>query len=59
MKLLAEVIGKIDAALADGAAFARDPVKATELARQRAEAERALVAAEEEWLALSGEIEAA
>jgi ATP-binding cassette, subfamily F, member 3 len=59
MKRLAEVIGKIDAALADGAAFARDPVKATELARRRAEAERALVAAEEEWLALSGEIEAA
>jgi ATP-binding cassette subfamily F protein 3 len=56
---LSAVIAKIDAALGDGAAFARDPGKATELARQRAEAARALAAAEEEWLAVSGEIEAA
>jgi ATP-binding cassette subfamily F protein 3 len=55
---LSAVIAKVDAALADGA-FARDPAKATELARQRAEAARALAAAEDEWLAVSGEIEAA
>jgi ATP-binding cassette subfamily F protein 3 len=59
MAKLSEVIGKIDAALADGTAFQKDPAKATDLARKRAEAADALAAAEEEWLMLSGEIEAA
>ncbi len=59
MAKLTEVIGKIDAALADGTAFQKDPAKATDLSRKRAEAAEALAAVEEEWLALSGEIEAA
>jgi ATP-binding cassette subfamily F protein 3 len=59
MAKLSEAIGKVDAALADGTAFQKDPAKATDLARKRAEAADALVAAEEEWLALSSEIEAA
>jgi ATP-binding cassette subfamily F protein 3 len=59
MAKLSEVIGKVDAALADGTAFQKDPAKATDLSRKRAEAAEALAAVEEEWLALSGEIEAA
>jgi ATP-binding cassette subfamily F protein 3 len=57
MAKLAEVAAKIDAALADGTAFQRDPAKATDLARKRAEAAQALAGAEEEWLAVSEEIE--
>jgi len=59
MTRLADVIAKVDAALADGTAFLKDPAKAGELARRRAEAADALAAVEEEWLLLSGEIEAA
>jgi ATP-binding cassette subfamily F protein 3 len=59
MTKLADAIAKVDAALADGTAFQKDPAKASELARKRAEAAQALAAIEEEWLALSGEIEAA
>ncbi|QFU16210.1 ABC-F family ATP-binding cassette domain-containing protein [Microvirga thermotolerans] len=59
MAKLTEVIGKVDAALADGTAFQKDAAKATELSRMRAEAAEALAAAEEEWLTVSGEIEAA
>ena len=59
MTRLADVIAKVDAALADGTAFVKDPAKAGELARRRAEAADALAAVEEEWLLLSGEIEAA
>jgi ATP-binding cassette subfamily F protein 3 len=53
------VIAKVDAALEDGTAFQKDPSKASDLARKRAEAADALISVEEEWLALSGEIEAA
>ncbi|WP_349370865.1 ABC-F family ATP-binding cassette domain-containing protein [Salinarimonas sp.] len=53
------LIEKIDAALADGTAFQKDAAKASDLARKRAEAAHALAAAEEEWLAVSGELEAA
>jgi ATP-binding cassette subfamily F protein 3 len=56
---LSGAIAKIDAALADGSAFRADPAKAGDLARKRAEAADALAAAEEEWLALSGELESA
>jgi ATP-binding cassette subfamily F protein 3 len=59
MAKLSDVISKVDAALADGTAFRRDPAKAGELARMRTEAAQALAAAEEEWLGLSAEIEAA
>ncbi|AWM87489.1 ABC-F family ATP-binding cassette domain-containing protein [Microvirga sp. 17 mud 1-3] len=59
MAKLTEVIGKVDAALADGSAFQKDAAKATELSKMRAEAAQTLAAVEEEWLALSGEIEEA
>ena len=59
MAKLSEVIAKVDTALADGSAFLKDPQKATELSRMRAEAAETLQAAEEEWLNVSGEIEAA
>jgi ATP-binding cassette subfamily F protein 3 len=59
MAKLSDVIGKVDAALVDGSAFQKDPAKASELARMRAEAAEALAAAEEEWLNVSSEIEAA
>jgi ATP-binding cassette subfamily F protein 3 len=47
------LIGRIDKALGDPAVFKSDAGKAKELARQRGELERALMAAEEEWLKLS------
>ncbi|HEX8663224.1 MAG TPA: ABC-F family ATP-binding cassette domain-containing protein [Beijerinckiaceae bacterium] len=56
---LSEVIGKIDAALADGTAFRTDPAKAGDLAKKRTEAAEALASAEEEWLGLSSELEGA
>lgn len=59
MAKLTEVIGKVDAALADGSAFQKDPAKASDLAKMRAEAASTLAALEEEWLSLSGDIEAA
>jgi ATP-binding cassette, subfamily F, member 3 len=59
MEKLSAVIAKVDAALGDGTAFLKDAAKASELARMRAEAAEALAGAEEEWLGLSGEIEAA
>jgi ATP-binding cassette subfamily F protein 3 len=59
MAKLADVIGKVDAALADGTAFQKDPAKATELSKMRAEAASALGILEEEWLVLSSEIEEA
>ncbi|MFL5197387.1 MAG: ABC-F family ATP-binding cassette domain-containing protein [Microvirga sp.] len=59
MARLSEAIAKIDAVLADGSAFRADPAKAADLARKRAEAAEALAGAEEEWLRLGGELEAA
>lgn len=59
MAKLTEVIGKVDAALADGTAFQKDPAKATELSKMRAEAASTLASVEEEWLTVSGEIEEA
>jgi ATP-binding cassette subfamily F protein 3 len=59
MTKLTGAIAKVDAALGDGTAFLTDPAKASDLSRMRAEAAAALASAEEEWLALSGEIEAA
>ncbi len=53
------LIERVDEALAQPGAFAKDPAKAEQLSRQRAELERALTAVEEEWLALSGEYEEA
>ncbi|WP_112662968.1 ABC-F family ATP-binding cassette domain-containing protein [Microvirga flavescens] len=59
MAKLTEVIGKVDQALADGSAFQKDPAKATELSKMRAEAAGTLASLEEEWLTVSGEIEMA
>jgi ATP-binding cassette subfamily F protein 3 len=59
MTKLSDAIAKIDTALADGTAFQKDSAKATELSRMRAEAAAQLAGVEEEWLMLSGEIEAA
>ncbi len=58
MDKLTGVIAKVDAALADGTAFQKDPAKASELSKMRAEAAETLGQAEEDWLALSGELEA-
>ena len=54
----AALIGKVDLMLADPRAFERNPSEAVKLSQQRAELEKALAAAEEEWLELSGEYEA-
>jgi len=59
MAKLTQVIGKVDAALADGTAFLKDAAKATELSKMRAEAAETLSSLEEEWLSVSGEIEEA
>lgn len=57
-KLHAELT-KFDTALSDADLFARDPAKAARLAKARSDAADALARAEEEWLAASGEYEAA
>ncbi|WP_375463718.1 ABC-F family ATP-binding cassette domain-containing protein [uncultured Methylobacterium sp.] len=59
MERLTAAIAKIDAALGDGSAFRENAAKAGEIAKMRADAVTALAAAEEEWLEVSGEIEAA
>jgi ATP-binding cassette subfamily F protein 3 len=56
---LTREIEKIDAALADGELFTREPVKAAAIAKQRAENARALAKAEEDWLAAGAALEAA
>ena len=52
-------LARFDAALAEADLFARDPAKAAQLAKARSDAADALAHAEEEWLAASGEYEAA
>jgi ATP-binding cassette subfamily F protein 3 len=51
------LLGRLDAALAQPEVFAREPERAGELTRQRAELQVALQAAEDEWLELSAECE--
>ena len=53
------LIARVDEALSHPEAFAKDAAKAAQLAAQRGELERALAAAEEEWLAASAEMEGA
>ena len=53
------LIARIDEALSDPNAFVREPSKAARLAQQRVEVEKALMDAEEEWLLLAAEQEAA
>ncbi len=48
------LMARIDAALANPDAFARDPAKAKQLSQQRAELERAIAKSEAEWLELTG-----
>ena len=59
MGKLGKRIGEIDQVLADPALYERDPTRVTMLAKERADASAALAAAEEQWLALSGEYESA
>jgi ATP-binding cassette subfamily F protein 3 len=56
---LTEQLHKLDAALSDGTLFARDPARAGELAKTRAQVAAAIAKAEEEWLAASAAIETA
>jgi ATP-binding cassette, subfamily F, member 3 len=55
MQKFQDLIARVDAALADPSAFIKEPAKAAQLSRQRSELERALLAAEEEWLSLTSE----
>jgi ATP-binding cassette, subfamily F, member 3 len=57
MKKFEGLLRRVDEALAQPDAFTRDPGKAAQLAQQRAELERAIAAAEDEWLTLSAEYE--
>jgi ATP-binding cassette subfamily F protein 3 len=56
---LTRELEKLDAALSDGTLFARDPARAAEMSKQRAEVVAAIAAAEEEWLAASAALETA
>jgi ATP-binding cassette subfamily F protein 3 len=57
MAKFADLIARIDKALSDTALFQREPAKAATLSRQRRELEKALVAAEDEWLTLTAQAE--
>jgi len=52
-------VGAIDRTLADPKLYERDPARVASLAKERADAASALASAEEQWLALSEEYEAA
>ncbi|WP_298352214.1 ABC-F family ATP-binding cassette domain-containing protein [Rhodoblastus sp.] len=58
MTRFSDLIARVDLMLSDPRAFERNPAEATRLSQQRADLERALHAAEEEWLELSSELEA-
>ena len=53
------LLARIDRALSDPANVAEAPAKAALLGKQRAEVARAIASAEEEWLALSAQVEQA
>ncbi len=59
IKKLSGLITRIDAALVDPNAYSRDKGKATQLAQQRKDLQRALDAAEDEWLSLTTALDAA
>ena len=59
MNQFQKLMARIDEALSAPDAFTKDPAKASQLAGQRAELERALAKIEEEWLLLSEEAETA
>jgi ATP-binding cassette subfamily F protein 3 len=52
-------LGKLDATLADGTVFAKDPARAAELSKTRANVVTAIAKAEEAWLAASSALETA
>ena len=54
---LTRQLRKLDATLADGDVFTRDPGRAVELSKTRANVVAAIAAAEEEWLAASSALE--
>ncbi len=56
---LTRQLESLDAALADGGLFAREPRRAAELAKTRAQVVAAIARAEEEWLAASAALETA
>jgi ATP-binding cassette subfamily F protein 3 len=57
-RLRREIV-QIDQRLADGTLYLRDAGEAARLAKTRADAARAMAAAEDDWLSLSGDLEAA
>ena len=59
MAKIERLIQGIDTELADPAIFAKNPGRAAELTKARANAEKKLAETEEEWLLLSDELEAA
>jgi ATP-binding cassette subfamily F protein 3 len=59
MKKFQDLLKRIDQTLADPKVFKANPAKAAQLSGQRAELERALVTAEEEWLELTSDYDAA
>ena len=59
MRKFHDLVSRIDKALAEPAVFIEDPARAALLSSQRGELERILGAAEEEWLSLAGERDAA
>jgi len=59
MRKFQDLVARVDKALANPAAFAKDPAKAAQLAAQRGDLEKALILAEEEWLELTGQFESA
>jgi ATP-binding cassette subfamily F protein 3 len=56
---LTRQLGKLDATLADGELFAKDPPRAAELSKTRANVVAAIAKAEEDWLAASSQLETA
>ena len=59
MEKFHDLLGRVDAALATTGGSAASTAAARDLAQKRAELERALIAAEEEWLRFSAEVEGA
>jgi ATP-binding cassette subfamily F protein 3 len=59
MAQLTSEIGRIDQRLADGTLFSANATEAARLAKQRADAVRALAQAENEWLAATSALESA
>ena len=55
MNKYTELLSRVDTALSDPNAFARNPQEAARLAAQRDELARALASAEEQWLELAAE----